>query len=456
VRILTKVLKKSIFLIIFFLACLGSIQADLLVTNWKENVVFNDKGREVSVTLDLVADGLEKNYYYTAWSFSFDKKSKVNVLESKILNSHNENKIDFDNNKLIFNFGKLFDREKVSIKFKYQEINEELENLKYMRQEGVSIPKWIKGKVVLRVTTPKDLEVYSLNEKFTKQGNIYTWSGVVDKEDGFFDVFQMTMKKAKWEVSTRVEFTNDFNIKNITGEIPLNYAGGNNSIIEYTVYNNQVNHIDNDRIKKGDNTVTVNFLNLNSTSGFIEIRSLLENNYNNSYWLNDLDLNTILTVDNRYESLLMTLAHKILEQDKSNLPIYVKIGNWVHKNIKYDLQYYGKTMDSVEILKEKKGVCEHYAILYQDLLRTLGMPAQTVSGISYSYDKKAFENHAWVIVNYNNNWLPLDPTWGIFSGKLPISHIFMSNYIKSPYSFSTTGKMKNFKIDIKNSATFVE
>jgi hypothetical protein len=264
------------------------------------------------------------------------------------------------------------------------------------------------------------------------------------------------MKKAKWEVLTRVEFTNDFNVKNITGNIPLNYVGGNNNIIEYTVYNDQINHIDGDRIKKGDGTITVNFKNLNSTKGFVEIRSLLENNYNNFYWLNDLDLNTILKVDNEYESLLTTLAHRILERDKSKLPIYIKIGKWVHENIKYDMAYYGKTMSSAEILRVKSGVCEHYAVLYQDLLRSLGMPAQTVSGVSYNYDKKTFENHAWVIVNHNNQWLPLDPTWGIFSGKLPISHIFMSNYIKIPYSFSTKSKIENFKIDIKNSATFVE
>ena len=36
--------------------------------------------------------------------------------------------------------------------------------------------------------------------------------------------------------------------------------------------------------------------------------------------------------------------------------------------------------------------------------------------------------HAWTLINVNNKWLPLDATWGIFSGKLPVCHIFKSYF----------------------------
>jgi hypothetical protein len=451
--------RKNLFFVFFCIILLDSALANLLVKNWKQDVVFNNKGQEITVTLDLIAEGLGENYYYSSWSFIFDEKSKINFIDAKFVNVFKkENKTTFENNKITFDFDKLFNNKKITISFKYQEINDEIENLKYMRYEAVQIPKMAVGKSSLKVTVPTDLDVYSLNDKFTQNNNIYTWSGNIEENEGFFDVFQMTKKKARWDLSTRVEITNDYEIKDATVTIPLNFVGGNNNIADYTVYNNQINYVDGEKIIKNekDNTIVVNFKNLNSTKAFVEVKSLVENNYNNFYWLNDLDLNTILTIDNNYESELVTLAQKILQNNNSKLPFYAKIGKWVHENIKYDMNYFGKTMTSAEILRIKKGVCEHYSVLYQDLLRSLGIPAQVVTGISYSYDKKTFENHAWVIVNHNGAWIPLDPTWGIFSGKLPISHIFVSNYLRQPYKFSTTSKMQNFKMDIKTTAMFIE
>ena len=34
------------------------------------------------------------------------------------------------------------------------------------------------------------------------------------------------------------------------------------------------------------------------------------------------------------------------------------------------------------------------------------------------------DRHAWSLIKINNKWLPFDATWGIFSGKLPVCHIF--------------------------------
>jgi hypothetical protein len=451
------IIRKKLLLLIFCLF-LGSISfADIHVTSWKQDVLFNSSGQEVVISAELVAGGLEKGYYHSSWSFIFDEKSNIKMLGNKILNNSPNNKIEFSNNRLKFEFDELRNGEKISIAFKYQEINKELETLKYIRQEAVIIPNWVKGVTSLRVRTPAELDIYSLNDKFKKsEDNTYIWSGFLNGKDGFSDIFQMTRKKARWEVTTRVEFTNDKPIKNVKANIPLNFIGGNNNVIEYNVYNTQVNYIDNDRISKNRDSISVDFKNLNSKEGFIELRAILENNYNNFSWMNDLDLNNILKIEEQYESQLRTLGQKIIVEDNSNSPNYIKIGKWVHKNIKYDIFYFGKNLTTLEILEHRKGVCEHYAILYQDLLRAMGIPAQTVSGISYSYEKKSFENHAWVIVNHNSSWLPIDPTWGIFSGKLPISHIFMFNYIKTPYGFTSTDKLQNFNIKIINDANFIE
>ena len=90
------------------------------------------------------------------------------------------------------------------------------------------------------------------------------------------------------------------------------------------------------------------------------------------------------------------------------------------------------------------------------MLRSIGIPAKTVSGISYDFDKNKFENHAWVMVNYNSQWLPIDPTWGIYSGKLPISHIFLYNDIKHPVKYSTYKNIDDINVSIKNEAMYIK
>ena len=53
---------------------------------------------------------------------------------------------------------------------------------------------------------------------------------------------------------------------------------------------------------------------------------------------------------------------------------------------------------------------------------------QTIYILGYALDNKinyAIEDaHAWSLVKIDGKWLPFDATWGIFSGKLPITHIF--------------------------------
>ena len=122
----------------------------------------------------------------------------------------------------------------------------------------------------------------------------------------------------------------------------------------------------------------------------------------------------------------------------------------------YDESFVGRNMTSKEVLELKTGVCEHYALLYQDLLRSIGIPAKTVTGISYDFDKSKFENHAWVMVNYNSQWLPIDPTWGIYSGKLPISHIFMYNDKTATSWRAPADVINGITVDVENNAIFIK
>ena len=108
---------------------------------------------------------------------------------------------------------------------------------------------------------------------------------------------------------------------------------------------------------------------------------------------------------------------------------FMKIALWVHKNIKFDLNYAGRRdLTAIDIYKMRVGVCYHYTILCNALLYSLGYKVIFIDG--YCCDKISDDyintggGHAWSLIKINNKWYPFDSTWGIISGKLPATHIF--------------------------------
>ena len=60
--------------------------------------------------------------------------------------------------------------------------------------------------------------------------------------------------------------------------------------------------------------------------------------------------------------------------------------------------------------------------------------------------------HAWSLVKIKGKWYPFDATWGIFSGKLPVSHAFTSFFNKG-WSWSSSD---NIEADDKFSGKFIK
>jgi transglutaminase/protease-like cytokinesis protein 3 len=72
------------------------------------------------------------------------------------------------------------------------------------------------------------------------------------------------------------------------------------------------------------------------------------------------------------------------------------------------------------VLKKKKGICEGYAVLFQELCRETGIKCEIAIGkvsnntksIKNLKDKRSFStNHAWNKVLINNVWYHIDATW---------------------------------------------
>ena len=84
--------------------------------------------------------------------------------------------------------------------------------------------------------------------------------------------------------------------------------------------------------------------------------------------------------EGRYEIDLLAVDQTVIDKakeiingedypDKLN---YYKIGKFVYSHIIYDSLYVGKNLTVKEIYDGKKGVCEHYILLYNAMLNAIG------------------------------------------------------------------------------------
>ena len=100
-------------------------------------------------------------------------------------------------------------------------------------------------------------------------------------------------------------------------------------------------------------------------------------------------------------------------------------------------------MTAKEIYNKKEGICVHFTLLYNALLKSQGIESAYIRGIQLKitednilkeneknlqqYKKDGnFNNlgHAWTLAEINGEWIPLDATWELFGDKFPITHIF--------------------------------
>lgn len=92
-----------------------------------------------------------------------------------------------------------------------------------------------------------------------------------------------------------------------------------------------------------------------------------------------------------------------------------QVYEWVINNIYYDYDgLYGKSEikpAALDVLQDKKGVCQGYADLTAALLRSLGVPTMVVGGNAGSPIDKTNHNHAWNMAYADGRWIFLDSTW---------------------------------------------
>lgn len=92
------------------------------------------------------------------------------------------------------------------------------------------------------------------------------------------------------------------------------------------------------------------------------------------------------------------------------------IFTWMADQIIYETGYNEARKDDPElidyVLKNKKGVCAHYAALYNACANSCGIKTYVIHGYIQQNGAVPERGHAWVVSEIESEWYPMDPTWG--------------------------------------------
>jgi hypothetical protein len=275
-------------------------------------------------------------------------------------------------------------------------------------------------------------EYFLIKNKENSKNTEYFWEGIVPYNGKITNII-FSKSEAMWSFSIESKVFVENGINKFKYIRPFDFMGGNNEIVDISYLSSQTKNIFPDEEHK---VYIILYENVEREGDFF-IKGILKNK-SKGEWLLDITDETlekgIPKIDKILKPQLRELAKDIIEDfDRTNTNKdfvfldYMKIGLWVHKNIKYDLNYTDKDeLTPADVYYQRAGVSHHFTQLTNALLYALGYKVIYIMGY-ISQNNKEFNqdsSHSWSLINLNNKWYPFDSTCGIFSGKLPISHIF--------------------------------
>ena len=425
---------------------------NLLRKNWNEICYIYDDYDIYEVNFVLLAVGLPENVFYSMASLGFTLNRKIEILEFEIDGKKAE--YNYKDYSLEFNIHLCnLESNKIHYKIKQSKINltkGEQKERKFYRSDYYGLSKNVKGVAKFTLIIKCDFEIINFEDEFFVKTNEkeYTWGGEVPPE-GKRTVIKLSKAKAcfDFKVKQKVESSNFKPLKKTKLTFPKCFEGGNNNIKKIKYLSKQTDQIEYDDKKE---VYEINFVNSNTYYGEFIVEGELINTCKGEWscdYTNEQIESNIPEDFKRNKSKFKEISKKIIEEydkihkdDLIQVTDFVKIGKWVHKNIKYDISYKGKNdITAVETYNNRVGVCHHFTKLYNALMYSLGYQCIYVSGYAIKSNDcfNKDDGHAWSLIKVNNKWLPFDATWGIFSGKLPVCHIFYSYFANNVTTFGT-------------------
>lgn len=132
------------------------------------------------------------------------------------------------------------------------------------------------------------------------------------------------------------------------------------------------------------------------------------------------------------------------------------IYTWVASNLKYDT-------DSANVinlgldpeakitaaLRRRRGVCENYAAIFNDICLRSGITCFIVDGYTKQNGVVDKTGHSWCAVFIDNTWLLCDPTWDEGTGNTKYFLVQPSEMIESHMPFDPLWQLLNYTVSHK-------
>ncbi len=152
---------------------------------------------------------------------------------------------------------------------------------------------------------------------------------------------------------------------------------------------------------------------------------------------------------------IIKAASQLAEGEDDYFLVVDRISDFVNREVNYNLStlFIKGSKDASWVLANKKGVCSEISVLFIAMLRSLGIPARFVSGVSYTnsplFDYN-FGPHAWAEVYFPGvGWVPYDITYGQF-GYIDLGHIEMRKSADASET-STTYQWRAKNVEVESS-----
>ena len=420
-------------------------EAQLLRKNYHVICYVYDDFDIYDVYYDLKAVGLRGGEYFPKCSHGFYYGKEIEI-QSFAINGREypfiqkRHSIEFQVN--------LRNSQSLNVHILYKSSNilsfmtqNEIRERNIYRTEQYGIDKSLSGqKAKFSLILKGSFDIVNFSEYFlirnTKNTNEveYMWGGTVPY-GGRTTQVMLSKKEATWGFNYSINLHSNSNMRNTMLYVPIEFIGGNNEIISISSKSQQSTNIVLDEEQR---QYSIEFFNTQYKEATFNIEGILKNKCKGEWQvdLTDEKIEQLIPEEDRLcKEQLKYFAKKIIkdfDQKNKNSDFefhdYMKIGFWVKANIKYDYNYVGQTeYSAVDIYNMKKGVCHHFTRLANALLYSLGYKVLYAAGYTCKGNNsfKTSTGHAWSLIKLSDNkWYPFDATWGIFSGKLPVGHIF--------------------------------
>ena len=418
----------------------------LIIEDSKVSIYFYENYKTLENQLIVSLSNSNPDNSFTQWSFIIESGQPVSDVSHTCeikKNGKNSGKVctksldDSNSYGVVLNYEfSLEYNEKLYITYKYN-LNRDSREILYFQESIIITPIIYSLPCDYKFIIPDGYKyIGTKNGYLTKESDrIYKFTG--DCTSPINEILRFSPEKVWWkamneyslETSTKFEDT-------VFLSFPRLYRGGKLKNANY-----EISSIDDEAFNEEDNIFNDNYLEVELQANDkakvgVKIETTFLNNLNEEFKVYFPESHYKINLSAIDQTIIDKANEIINSEEYPGKPNYYKIGKFVNSYITYDSAFFGEDLTISDIYNGKRGVCEHYTLLYNAMLNAIGIKTVYISGWAFSNDQtsgnKNTDTHAWTGALINNKWIELDATWGLFEG-IPAGHILKNFYNEMCY-----------------------